>query len=162
VKLILTQLLRKFSTFHGSCTFITALRWVHHRCLPLGVSHAHILLPYCFKHHFNIILPTPTFLCGLFSSKFPKENSVYIPHLSHTSHMPWPLHFIIPTIFSEQYKLWSSLLCSYMQPAVTFSPYGCLGSNEAHLCKYWMRTTELLLGKYLMHQVITIWYHGGK
>jgi hypothetical protein len=56
------QLFRKLSTFYGSWTFITVLRWVHHRCLSLGESHIHILISYFFKHRFNIILPpTPTF-----------------------------------------------------------------------------------------------------
>jgi hypothetical protein len=54
------------------------------------------------------------------------QNSVCISHLSHACHMPLQFHPRLETlaIFSEAYKLWSSLLCSDLQPLATSSLLG--------------------------------------
>jgi len=58
---------------------------------------------------------------GLLTLGFSKQNFVWISHLYHASFMSCPSHpwFDHPNNTGETYKLWSSSLCSLLQPAAT-------------------------------------------
>jgi hypothetical protein len=69
--------------------------------------------------HFNITLPSiPRSLRSLLPSGSPSK----ILNMPYPSHPPW----FITLIFCV-YKLWSSALCSFLQPPNTSS---CFGSNS--------------------------------
>jgi hypothetical protein len=86
-------------------------------------------------------------LLGLWSDPFPFHIPTKTLHtfLASPMHPTWPdplmfLDLIILIIFGEKYKLWSSILCSFLQPPVTsshFSPnilLSTLFSNTLSLC----------------------------
>jgi hypothetical protein len=73
---------------------------------------------YLSKIHFNIIhLPISWSSSGLFPSGFTTIRANYPAHLIL-------LDLIILIILGEEYKLWSSSLCSFLQPPVTSSLFG--------------------------------------
>ena len=98
-----------------------------HQCPPSVpcLSHldpVHTPTSHFLKIHLNIIshrrLGLPS---GLFLSGFPHQNPVYASPLPHTRYMPRPSHssrIYHPTILGEQYRSFSSSLCS-------FSPLPC-------------------------------------
>jgi hypothetical protein len=72
--------------------------------------------------HLNIILTsTPRSSEWSFPFRLSIQNFVHISNLPHTAICP--AHIIILdliiTVFGEEYKLWSSSLCSFLQPPVT-------------------------------------------
>ena len=125
-KLTGLQLVKKFPAFHGTRRFITALTSVRHLSLswaspiqsisPHPTSWRSILILYT---HLRLVLPS-----GLFPSGFPTK-TLYTP-LSSPIHATCPaqlilLNFITRTILGEQYKSFSSSLCSLLHSPVTSS-----------------------------------------
>ena len=120
------RLVKKFPAYYGTRRFITAVTSARHLSLswdrsiqsipPHPTSWRSVLI---LSSHLCLGLPS-----GLFPSGFPHQNSVYASPLHHTRYMPGPSHlldFITRTIFCEQYRSWSSSLCSFLQLLVTSS-----------------------------------------
>jgi hypothetical protein len=99
---------------------------------------AHTFISYLSRIHFNIILPSlPGSSKWFLSFMFSDYNSVLISHLSHVCHMPRPS---LPPFFDclnniwrrAVCKLWSSSLCSFLQPPAASS---LVGPNVAEVRK---------------------------
>ena len=118
-KLTGLQLVKKFPAFHGTRSFIPALTSVRHLSLswtnpnqsiyPHPTSWRSILI---LSTHLRLGLPS-----GLFPSGFPSK-TLYTT-LSSTIRATCPAHlilldFITRTILGEQYKSFSSSLCSFL------------------------------------------------
>ena len=85
------QLVKKFPAFHGTRRFITALTSVHRLSLSWASpiqSTSHIL-----EIYLNIIHPsTPRSPHWSLSLRFPHQEPIHSPLLTHTRHMPSPSH----------------------------------------------------------------------
>ena len=128
-KLTGLQLVKKFPAFHGTRRFITALTSVRHLSLswasPIQSMYRHpifwrsILI---LSTHLRLGLPS-----GLFPFSFP-TNTLYTPLSSHIrATCPAQLillDFITRTILGEEYKTFSSSLCSLLHSPVTSSLLG--------------------------------------
>ena len=123
-KLTGLQLVKKFPAFHGTRRFITALTSVRHLSLswaspiqsiyPHPTSWRSILI---LSTHLRLGLPS-----GLFPSGFPTK-TLYTP-LSSPIRATCPTHlilldFITRTLLGEEYKSFSSSLCSLLHSPVT-------------------------------------------
>jgi len=103
-----------------------------HKCPPpvpilSQLDPVHTPTSHFLKIHINIIFPsTPWSPKWLLSLRFPHQKPVYASPLPHTRYMPRPSHldFIIRTIFGEQYRSFSSSLCSFLHSPVTSSLLG--------------------------------------
>jgi hypothetical protein len=89
------------------------------------INLVHTSPSYLSKIHLNIILP-PTSRSSLWSLFFrlSHQNPICILLLPHACYMPPHLillDLIIIIILCEQYKLWSTSLCSFLQPPITSS-----------------------------------------
>ena len=128
-KLTGLQLVKKFPAFHGTRRFITALTSVHHLSLswatpiqsiyPHPTSWRSILI---LSTHLRLGLPS-----GLLPSGFPSK-TLYTP-LSSPIRATCPAHlilldFITRTILGEEYKSFSSSLCSLLHSPITSSLLG--------------------------------------
>ena len=125
-KLTVLQLVKKFPSLYGTRRFITALTSVRHLSLswasPIQSTYPHptswesILILYT---HLHLGLPS-----GLFPSGFPTKN-LHAP-LSSPIRATCPAHlilldFITHTLLGEQYRSFSSSLCSLLHSPVTSS-----------------------------------------
>ena len=93
-KLTGLQLVKKFPIFHGTRRFITALTSVRHLSLswasPIPSICPH---PNSWRFHPNIIHPsTPRSPQWSPSLRFPHEDPIHPPLLTHMRHMPSPSH----------------------------------------------------------------------
>jgi len=90
---------------------------------PVLIPTSHLL-----EIHPNIIHPsTPRSPQWSLYLRFPHQDPIHPPLLTHTRHMPSPSHssrFYHRTILGEDYKSFSSSLCSLLQSPVTSSLLG--------------------------------------
>jgi len=118
-----TQLLKKFPAFYGTQRLITMFMRTHHWTVSFlsWMNPVDILTSCMFKIHFNIILICTHRSPQMFSS-FQVFKLKFCVHFSYVCAMcpdhPIFLDFIT-LIVSEEYKLWSSLLYTFVQPPVT-------------------------------------------
>jgi len=122
-KLTGLQLVKKFPAFHGTRRFITAPTSVHHLFLSWA-SPIQSIYPHPTSWRSVLILSTYLRLglpSGLFPSGFPTK-TLYTP-FSSPIRAAFPahliLHFITRTILGEEYKSFSSSLCSLLHSPVT-------------------------------------------
>ena len=128
-KLTGLQLVKKFPTFYGTRSFITA-----HTSLRLPVSilgqpnPVHIPISHLLEIHPNIIHPsTPRSPKWSLSLRFPHQNPIH--PLSSPIRATCLAHLILlecitHTILGEDYKSFSSSLCNLLQSPVTSSLLG--------------------------------------
>ena len=93
-KLTRFQLVKKFPAFYGIRRFIPALTSDRHLSLSWATSIQSISPhPASWKIHRNIILPsTPRSPQWTPSIRFPHQDPIHSPLLTHTRHMPSPSH----------------------------------------------------------------------
>ena len=141
-KLTSLQLVKKFPAFHGTRRFITALTSVRHLSLswasPIQSIYPHLTfwrsIPILFTH-LRLGLPS-----GLLPSGFPTKTQ-YTP-LSSSIRATCPAHlillyFITRTILGEEYRSFSSSLCSLLHSPVTSSlpgPNILLSTTFSNFC----------------------------
>ena len=93
-KLTGLKVVKKFSAFHGTRKFITALTSVRHLSLSWA-SPIQSIYPHHSSWRSILILSTHLRLglpSGLFPSSFPTKTLYTPPLLTHTRHMPNPSH----------------------------------------------------------------------
>jgi hypothetical protein len=140
------ELHKKSPTFYGTRRFITVFTRAPHwslfwdRWMKSIPSHPISLISILIlSSYLRIGLPS-----GIFSFDFNTKNHIGIPLLSMRATCPSHrilLDFIILIIFGEEYKLWSSSLCNFLQPPTVssslFGPnYEILRINCSLLFKY--------------------------
>jgi hypothetical protein len=122
----IVQILKKFSAFYGIRRFITVLtRALHWSLSGATTIHSIPLHPICLRS--NLVLSTHLCLdlpSGLFLSGF-HINTLYALIFSPIR-ATCPAHLvlldlIIIIILGEEYKLWSSSLCSFLKLSLCFS-----------------------------------------
>jgi len=87
------QLVKKFPAFHGTRRFITALTSVRHLSILGQLNPVHIPTSHLLEIHPNIIHPsTPRSPQWSFSLRFPHQDPIHSPLLTHTRHMHSPSH----------------------------------------------------------------------
>ena len=88
------QLVKKFPAFHRTRRFITPLTSVRHLSLSWANRiQSHIPTSHLLEFHPNIIHPsTPRSPQWSLSLRFPHQDPIHPPLLTHTRHMPSPSH----------------------------------------------------------------------
>jgi len=125
------QLVKKFPAFHRTRKFITALTSVRNLSLSWA-SPIQSIYPHPTSSRFILILSTHLRLglsSGLLPSGFPTK-TIYTT-LSSPIRATCPTHlifldFITRTILGEEYRSFSSSLCSLLHCPITPSPLVCL------------------------------------
>ena len=112
-KLTGLQLVKKFPAFHGTRRFITALTSVRHLSLSWASPIHSIPTSHRLEIHPNIIRPsTPRSPQWSPSLRFPHQDPIHPPLLTHTRHMPSPSHssrFYHPHIDTPTIIVWLCL-----------------------------------------------------
>ena len=90
-KLTGLQLVKKFPAFHGTRRFITALTSVHHLSLSWA-SPIQSIYPHPTSWRSIVILSTSRSPQWSPSLRFPHQDPIYPPLLTHTRHVPSPSH----------------------------------------------------------------------
>ena len=104
----------------------------HKRPPPVSIlcqpNPVHIPTSHLLDIHPNIIHPsTPRSSQWSLSLRFPHQDPIHPPVLTHMCHMPSPSHsswFFTRTILGEEYRSLSSSLCSLLQSPITLSLLG--------------------------------------
>ena len=128
-KLTGLQLVKKFPAFHGTRRFITAITSVRHLSLS-SASPIQSIYPHPTSWRSILILSTRLRLGSpqwSFSLRFPHQDPIYPPLLTHTRHMPSPSQssrFYHLQILGEEYKSFSFSLCNLLHSPVTSSFLG--------------------------------------
>ena len=129
-KLTGLQLVKEFPAFHGTRRVITALTSVRHLSLSWASPIQSIYVHIPTSHLLEILVSTHLRLglcSGLFPSGFPSK-TLYTPLFSPIRAIcPVPLillDFITRTILGEEYKSFSSSLCSLLHSPVTSTRLG--------------------------------------
>jgi len=147
------QLIKKFPAFHGTRMFITALTSVRQLSLSWA-SPIQYIYPHPTSWRSILILSTHLRLglpSGLFPSGFPNK-TLYTPLSSPilatcSAHLIL-LDFITRTILGEEYKSFSSSLCSLLHYPVTSSLLGpniLLNTMFSNTACYSLQNTRILL-----------------
>jgi hypothetical protein len=120
--------MKKYIAFYKVWRFITVFTWVSHWTISWGIC-----IQYTSSHFVSLrsILKSYSYLCPclpscLFHSGFAAKFFMRIYHLCHAYCVHHPSHpdLMILTVFSGVYKLWNSLLSSFLQPPVMSSLLG--------------------------------------
>ena len=117
------QLVKKLRAYYRTRRFITHLQVPATCPYPEPARSCPYPTPYFLNIHLNIILPsTSESIKWSLSLRFPHQNPVYASPLTHSLYMPHPfslLDLIIRTILSEEYRSFSSSLCSLLHSPAT-------------------------------------------
>ena len=128
-KLTDPRLVKKFPTFYGTPSFITAFTSARHLSLSWASS-IQSILPHPSSWRSILLLSSHLRLClpsGLFPSGFPTKNPVYASPLRHIATCPAHpilLDFIPRAILGNEYRSLSFSLCSFHPSLITSSPLG--------------------------------------
>jgi hypothetical protein len=127
-KVIIIQLMKKFSALLRNLVSITVFTRPRHWTLPWARLHpVRAFPPYFCKIYLNVIVPSvPMFSTWSVPYRFSGQNFVCISHLSHAcfmshqAHHPWFVHFTL-IIFGEC-EVWNLSLFSFLQaPVISMS-----------------------------------------
>ena len=138
------KLVKKFPAFHGTRRFITALTSVRQLSLS-SASPIQSIYPHPNSWRSILVLSTHLRLGlpnGLLPSGFPQQDPIHPSLLTHTRNMPNP---------SQEYKSFSSSLCSLLLPLVTSSFNDTYSYHNAFFCSgevFFRKTKYLLYDQY--------------